>query len=77
MTTYASVADVKAYLKINDSSQDALLGSLLGQAEAVINKYLGVDTILNSTQTERFPIQFRFPDFFFSKSPVTEISKIN
>ncbi len=79
--SYASLAEVKSFLKISDSSQDTLLESLLASSEAFLNHYFGVDTLENSTFTERLPIN-PSPNscklrYYLKKRPVTSIEKVN
>lgn len=83
MTTYASLAEVKDYLGITDSSKDTLLGIYIDSAERVINGFFSVDTLLSSDYTERLKINATSPsdqrgyEFFFRKRPVTAIKSLN
>lgn len=58
MTTYASLAELKAYCGIPtaDTTQDSLLGIYLDASEKVINGLFSVDTMLSSDYTERLKI---------------------
>lgn len=80
MTTYATLAEVKAYLGITGTAQDPTLQIYLDAAESYINGYLDVDTLGVSDVTERVKVP-RLNDegypFVFRKRPVTAIKTIS
>lgn len=83
MATYASVAELKDYIGPTDKP-DALLGTFLESAESLINRFLGVDTVISSDVTERVTLCSDLADsdtlqyrFVLGKRPVTAIKKVN
>lgn len=79
--SYATLAEVKSFLKISDSSQDTLLELLLASSGAFLNHYFGVDTLEKTTFTERLPVDPTPTSsgfcYFLKKRPVVSIKKVN